>query len=268
MQDNGFNICNKIVKIKASKLLCDAPAKSFVLYTKGHTGFYSYTKCTQSGIFINNRLAFPDINVDLRTDESFKNKLDDEFHKGTTLLKNINIELVSQIPLDGMHLVFLGVMKKLITFWVRGPKNIRFTDDEKKAINDQILFLKNYVPKNFGRLPRSLDDIEYFKAAELRQFLLYIGPIVLQNMRNKNMYTHFMTLSCAICILCILHYIQFIMIMLCNLFSILFKNIQFFMVLSSSIITYTASFIYLQTACCTVHLIHLVVSNMKIFCTK
>lgn len=202
LQDNGFNICNKTVKIKASKLLCDAPAKSFVLCTKGHTGFYSCTKCTQSGIFINNRLAFPDINVNLRTDTSFKNKSDDEFHKGTTPFENINIGLVSQVPLDGMHLVFLGIIKKLITFWVRGPKNIRFTDDEKKTINDQILFLKNYVPKDFSRLPRSLDDIEYFKATELRQFLLYIGPIVLQNMRNKNMYTHFMTLSCAIRILC------------------------------------------------------------------
>lgn len=101
-----------------------------------------------------------------------------------------------------MHPVFLGVMKKLIMFWVRGSKNIRFTDNEKKAINDEILFLKNYVPKDFHCLSRSLDDIEYFKATELRQFLLYIGLIVLQNMRNKNMYTHFMTLSCAIRILC------------------------------------------------------------------
>lgn len=116
LQDNGFNICNKIVKIRASKLLCDAPAKSFVLCTKGHTGFYSCTKCTQRGTFINNRLAFPYTNVNLRTDASFKNKSDTEFHKGTTPFENINIGLVSQVPLDGMHLVFLGVMKKLITF--------------------------------------------------------------------------------------------------------------------------------------------------------
>lgn len=89
LQDNGFNIYNKTVKIKASKLLCDAPAKSFVLCTKGHTGFYSCTKCTQSGTFINNRLAFPDTNVDLRTDASFKNKSDNEFHFKVQLLLKI-----------------------------------------------------------------------------------------------------------------------------------------------------------------------------------
>lgn len=111
LQENGFNICNKIVKLKASKLLCNAPAKSFVLCTKGHTGFYSCTKCTQAGSFINNRLALLETNAELRTDESFKTKLDDEFHRGTSPLENINIGLVSQVPLDGMHLVFLGVMK-------------------------------------------------------------------------------------------------------------------------------------------------------------
>ncbi|KYQ56129.1 hypothetical protein ALC60_04952, partial [Trachymyrmex zeteki] len=145
LQDNGFNICNKNVKIRISKLLCDAPAKSFILCTKGHTGFYK-------------------TNAELRTNTSFRNKSDKNFHKGTTLFENINIGLVSQIPLDGMHLVFLGVMKKLITFWMRGPKNIRFSDDEKKVINEEILFLKNSVPVDFSRLPRSLEDIEYFKA--------------------------------------------------------------------------------------------------------
>ncbi|KYN05195.1 hypothetical protein ALC62_03913 [Cyphomyrmex costatus] len=98
----------------------------------------------------------------------------------------------------------------------RPPKSIAPTDQpstggeefftsagcSRPLINEEILFLKNSVPADFSRLPRSLEDIEYFKATELRQFLLYVGPIVLRNMRNKNMYTHFMTLSCAIRILC------------------------------------------------------------------
>lgn len=58
------------------------------------------------------------------------------------------------------------------------------------------------MPKDFVRLPRSLEDIEYYKATELRQFLLYSGPVVLKKITNKNIYTHFITLSCAIRILC------------------------------------------------------------------
>lgn len=34
-----------VIKIRLFNLICDAPAKSFVLCVKGHTGFYSYTKC-------------------------------------------------------------------------------------------------------------------------------------------------------------------------------------------------------------------------------
>lgn len=81
-------------------------------------------------------------------------------------------------------------------------KSHRLLETDKNDINNQLLFLKNYVPKDFVRLPRSLEDIEYYKATELRQFLLYSGPVVLKKIANKNIYTHFMALSCAIRILC------------------------------------------------------------------
>lgn len=65
-----------------------------------------------------------------------------------------------------------------------------------------MVLLKKYIPKDFVRLPRNLEDIEYFKATELRQFLLYTGPVILKHISNKNAYIHFMSLSCAIRILC------------------------------------------------------------------
>ncbi|KYN13985.1 hypothetical protein ALC57_13815 [Trachymyrmex cornetzi] len=80
--------------------------------------------------------------------------------------------------------------------------NHRLPETDKNDINNQLLFLKNYMPKDFVRLPRSLEDIEYYKATELRQFLLYTGPVVLEKIMNKNIYTHFMALSCVIRILC------------------------------------------------------------------
>lgn len=39
--DNGFEYNNKDYQINISALICDCPAKSFVLSTKGHTGYYS-----------------------------------------------------------------------------------------------------------------------------------------------------------------------------------------------------------------------------------
>lgn len=39
--NNGLKIGGKLYKVIFRKLLCDAPAKSFVLGCKGHTGYAS-----------------------------------------------------------------------------------------------------------------------------------------------------------------------------------------------------------------------------------
>ncbi|KYN23152.1 hypothetical protein ALC57_04435 [Trachymyrmex cornetzi] len=174
LEKNGFEINDRIIKLKVSKLLCDAPAKSFLLCIKGHT----------------------ENNKQLRNNMSF-----DEFHKGTSPFEKLNMDLVSQVPLDSMHLVYLGVMKQILLLLIRGKKNIRLCERDQKEVNDELLLLRNYLPKDFARLPRKLENIEYYKATELRQFLLYTGPVALKNIANKNVYIHFLALSCAIRIL-------------------------------------------------------------------
>lgn len=57
------------------------------------------------------------------------------------------------------------------------------------------------MPSEFARLPRSIDDIEYFKATELRNFVMYTGAIVLQGKLKKAFYNHFMLLVFAVRIL-------------------------------------------------------------------
>ncbi|XP_077260634.1 uncharacterized protein LOC143896566, partial [Temnothorax americanus] len=104
LEKNGFQINNRCIKVKVSTVLCDAPAKSFLLCIKGHTGYSSCTKCTEEGTFINGKVVFVKINGQLRNDSSFRNKLDEEFHKGVSPLEKLNMGLVSQVPLDGMHL--------------------------------------------------------------------------------------------------------------------------------------------------------------------
>jgi len=84
-------------------------------------------------------MAFLEQDCELRTDESFKLQIDEEFYKGTSPFTKLNVGLVSQVPLDALHLVYLGTMKRDITFWMRGPKNLRFSDTEKEDIDSEIL---------------------------------------------------------------------------------------------------------------------------------
>jgi len=53
-------------------------------------------------------------------------------------------------------------------------------DNNIREVNNALLKIRDYVPSEFCRLQRPLSDIEFWKATELRFFLLYSGPIVLK----------------------------------------------------------------------------------------
>lgn len=222
LESDGFIFKNQIVKIKAEKLLCDAPAKAFILCTKGHTGYSSCSKCIAKGESMKRRMSFSKFTyAQLRTDQDFTSKTDEDYHlkkDGQFIkspLESLNIGLVSAVPLDWMHLILLGVMKRLIKFWVHGKKkekkgqhsnrlteSIKLSDIEIDNISKEMLEMKKIIPSDFARHPRRLQEIDYYKATELRQFLLYIGPIVLRHVSNKKIYNNFMALHCAVRILC------------------------------------------------------------------
>jgi len=138
-------------KILLNTILCDAPAKSLITCTKGHTGYFLCSKCTQEGDFVCNRVIFPEINSTLRTNESFRSCNQDEHHIGDSILENLPIDMISQIPLDYMHLVCLG-SRRLLQFYVRGRKGIRLSN---AAIDRQTLDTRKFIIKEFLRLPRS-----------------------------------------------------------------------------------------------------------------
>lgn len=201
---DGININNKNITFTIEAIICDAPAKSFILQTKGHTGYSSCTKCIIEGSYINCKMCFPEINAKLRTDEDFRSKRDKNYHVGDSIISDIpNFDLVCNIPLDYMHLVCLGVTRKLLYMWLFGELKVRLQHRKVEAISLQLeQVLKLYVPCEFVRKTRSLAFVKLWKATEFRNFLLYIGPVALKPYLKKNLYNHFLTLHVAIRILC------------------------------------------------------------------
>lgn len=139
----------------------------------------------------------------LRTDEGFIRQIDSDYHQGepTILLSVPHLGLVSNIALDYMHLICLGIVKKIILLWVSGPLAVRISAQTKDNISQALIDLRSTVPKEFSRRPRSLNELAYWKATEFRQFLLYTGPIVLKTVLNRDIYTNFLTLHVAVSIL-------------------------------------------------------------------
>lgn len=176
---NGIIINNNIKKISLYAFCCDAPAKSFVLKTKGHTGFSSCTRCFQTGEYLNNRTCFPylECGSKKRDHVSYITMVQKNHHtaggKTSNLVEIPNFNMVLSFPLDYMHLVLLGVMRKLIHLWLhKGPLSVRLSSRQVFKISESLLSLKPYIPIEFARKPRIIQEISRWKATELRLFLL------------------------------------------------------------------------------------------------
>ena len=105
------------VNINLSCFICHAPARAFVKEAKGHTGYHGCEKCIQRGTWAG-KMTFSDIDAELRTDESFKwgRENNDLHHIGpvaSPLLRCLDVKMVTQFPLDYMHMVCRGVTRRL-----------------------------------------------------------------------------------------------------------------------------------------------------------
>ena len=109
--------------------------------------------------------------------------------------------MVTKFPVDYMHQVCLGVMKKLLLLWIRGKRLVRISAGQVMEISNTLVSLKKFIPSCLARTPRGLDEIDRWKATEFRQFLLYSGAIALSGVLGDDLYNHFLCLSIAISIL-------------------------------------------------------------------
>ncbi|XP_070379187.1 uncharacterized protein [Dermacentor albipictus] len=198
---HGMVFEHRVIKVSSTCFVLDAPARSFVFQIKGHTGYSGCPKCTVEGTYSNNRLSFPARSSTLRTDDSFRRQTDPDHHLGTSVLMTLPIDCVASAPLDYMHLLCLGIMKKLLSAWLGGRLEVRLGPAERRRLSDLNLSLAPNVPKEFSRKPRSVAEAERWKATEFRLLLLYTGPVVLMPVLPPDLYMNFLSLHCAVYIL-------------------------------------------------------------------
>lgn len=109
--------------------------------------------------------------------------------------------MLNHFPHDYMHLVCLGAMRKLLLLWIRGKIPVRLPSNLINQISLKLQEIKPMVPTDFARKPRSLREVDRWKATEFRQLLLYTGPYIFKSILPKSIYSFFLELHCAIKIL-------------------------------------------------------------------
>lgn len=200
---HGLLVQGKVFNLSVPYFICDTPAKAFICSTKGHTGFNSCTRCITEGEYIEGTVCFPEINAKKKTHADFVNKTYDDHHVGYTILEQIpGVNMIANFPLDCMHLIYLGVTKKMLKLWISGKPPSKLPANKINNISLLLEQFKNYVTSDFSRKPRSLNEISRWKATEFRFFLLYSGPIVLRtsfpDAELDPLYIHFLVLHVAV----------------------------------------------------------------------
>lgn len=127
--------------------------------------------------------------------------IDDDHHISEMPLLRLPIDLIKCFPTDYMHNICLGVVKKLLFTWLRGPLQVRLSSKQVGIISNHLLSLRKNIPTEFNRKPRALEELHNWKATELRFFLLYSGPIVLKNVVDRSVYENFLLLHFAVSVL-------------------------------------------------------------------
>ena len=105
----------------------------------------------------------------------------------------LDINLISDFALDYMHLVCLGVTKRLLLFLKEGPRCCRISPSQINQVSERLECYRGQFPSEMARQPRSLSEIKRWKTAEFRQFLLYSGIVVLKGIVTDQFYYHFLS---------------------------------------------------------------------------
>lgn len=145
LQENGITIDDTSYSFKVVMFLGDAPAKAFALKVTGHGGYHCCTKCWVPGTRSNRNMCYPEIDCKRRSSAEFLLQTDDRYHRGLSeLVKLQNFDFVDDIPIDYMHLVCLGIVRKLLLLWLEFSSLLQrrtFSKDIVNAMSKHLLFI-------------------------------------------------------------------------------------------------------------------------------
>lgn len=99
---------------------------------------------------------------------------------------------------DSLHLIDLGVMKRLLVGWRDGhfgKKDTKWRASDTQIVNNFLVSCK--TPTEIHRAVWGLNCLSHWKGSEYRTFFYYLSVVILQNVL-KVAFDHFLTLFCAI----------------------------------------------------------------------
>lgn len=172
-------------------------------YFKGSVYFnhkHGCQKCTIDGVYIGGRMTFPYSDCPLRSDHSFRSRLEPGHHRESFIIERLPIDMVKDFVIaDSLHLLELGAMRRLIHIWKDGLKDHheKWNKRDILELNQLLDECNKQLPKEIHRRFRYLEKLSFWKGTEYRSLLLYAGIVVLKKFLSSSAYVHFVTLFAA-----------------------------------------------------------------------
>lgn len=188
--------------------IADAPMRAKLMGMSGHSGNYPCAKCLARKVgpgfpastaigqekrtagSVNAALHYIERNCrgkDGKVAEP-KKKKDLEVVKGIRAVSPLasveDFDMLKQIPTESMHLVDLGVVRKMVKIsfdYPAGTKRVSFNTPDLSLLDEELETVK--VPTEFSRRTRGVDPTVW-KAEEYRNLILAFFPIVVRHMTS------------------------------------------------------------------------------------
>jgi len=124
--------------------------------------------------------------------------------KGKSVLSDIDsIQFPTSLPYDFMHLIWENVVPTLVHLWTgdfkgidEGKEEYQIDPKQWKQIGSETAASAKTIPSSFGpHLPNIADSLSNISADMWSFWVLFIGPVVLQNhFRHPKYFKHFVSL--------------------------------------------------------------------------
>ena len=161
----GISCGDRTYDVKIGAFICDAPARAFLKSIKGHTGYDACERCTVHGYYKDNRVILHSDEIcTTRTDEDFKDRKYISHQTGITPLAASGIPCVTGFCLDYMHLVCLGVVKRILWYLRQGPAECKLSALQINQISTALVSFSGKLPSEFARQPRTLFELERWES--------------------------------------------------------------------------------------------------------
>ncbi|KAG4076727.1 hypothetical protein HA402_002014 [Bradysia odoriphaga] len=194
--DNGIPFNGNVLYPRILNFVLDAKARVACKAVKSINGYEGCDVCLAEGESIDGRMAFLNLESDLRNDHDYRTRVYDDYHHRESVLELLPIDMIDAFPLDYLHCVLLGVTNWLLGHIRNTPQILSSLDYD--TINDRIEQFEKTRPTEFQHKLRSfIDHLGKMKGTEFRQYLLFVAPLLLKGIIDDEKIANLLKLHIA-----------------------------------------------------------------------